>query len=440
MQTYQDGICVDYSYNYGRRMSPTAKEIVAFLKEAMEQNRTVGADDLLGGNFSSPVNNGVSCLAALPSQLYELIPEPYKWLAENNAVEDIYATCMDPEDNVFDMKRFESLCEERIQTMKKEQRAAGGSAEPQDHDRNKQSPRGRRIIIGDHYWTVISRTKNPLTHPFEPPAPFSDRLSNLKSNRRLKVSRVLATSDSMPRSAWSVGKVHKKKAHHQTALASQNRSTGGRFSDMGRLLKPVLGDATIEGVGYRQAYQSVKEVKKSRRKKVMIDLTLPKVGTRRKGGRKNEKRKKSRHRIAFDSRARMEKFKVVPTPKDPARNIEGSTALQLLQQLNDAQMIGSIQWNHTMPSNSDYASINPDDHESVQLVIQQGVKPTKSVLHEGLTYEQDRDVKLVSRQAVKQHLASFALCDLLGPQKRWSDMNITDIRNYLRQKVSATEK
>jgi 5'-3' exonuclease len=172
LQTYQDGICADYGYNYGRRMSPTAIEIVDFLREAKAQSRRVGKQELLGDNdtsFRKPISAGLSCLAALPSEVKHLVPEPYQWLP-NETVERLYEQCVDPIDNVFDLKTFEQLCEDEIAAVKLQRN---------ETEEDVEHPHGRRIMTGDHYWTVLGKTNDPLKHPFDPPPPPSEEFSEL---------------------------------------------------------------------------------------------------------------------------------------------------------------------------------------------------------------------------------------------------------------------
>ncbi len=235
LQTYQDGVCTDYSYNYGRRMSPTATEIVDYLKEAMKENRTVGRHELLGNDFVEAVSAGISCLAALPSQMQDLIPEPYNMLS-NTTVEDIYASCMDPEDNCFDLKQFEHLCKERIREATPDGQQIGieDGVQIEQHGRH-----GRRILTGDHYWIVLSRQKSPLVHPFEPPAPFSDRLAELRPNRRLKVTRAIATAEPRPRSVWSTNTPQKSNhtGNNELVHIANHESREVKHADIGDLLK-----------------------------------------------------------------------------------------------------------------------------------------------------------------------------------------------------------
>lgn len=119
LQTYQDGVCADYSYNYGRRMSPTAAQIVEYLTNfTAGQNNSmdsIGREELLGDNFTEPLDAGLSCLAALPAQAKHLVPEPYNLLTLNDTVEEIYGECMDSDSNVFDIKLFKERCNELIE-------------------------------------------------------------------------------------------------------------------------------------------------------------------------------------------------------------------------------------------------------------------------------------------------------------------------------------
>jgi hypothetical protein len=413
-------------------MSPTAGEIVDFFKAAMKENRTVGRKELLADTFSHAVSAGLSCLAALPSQVQDLIPEPYSWMS-NATVEAFYASCMDPEDNCFDMKRFELLCEEHISEIAAER----GSGTKMEAEINRH---GRRILTGDHFWTVIARQNAPLPHPFDPPRPFSERLSELKPNPRIKVSRSMATSEPRPRSVWSKGKELSQKREPKSRIA-RHEPMEVNHANLGDLLKTESGnDASIQDVQYMLAYQEFKpDRKKSRRKRVQFELTpphalvIPAMARDEANGENRTTTKKLKKRLDFDTIGRMREFKIVPPPCKPVTNVEGYTALLLLNQLHDAQMI-DVLWKYTTPSASSYASVDPYIHEHVKLIVNKGRGDGKAVLHEDLLYEQDRNTNHVSRQSLKQHLSSFALCDILGPQKRWSEMKFKEITDYLLRK------
>jgi XRN 5'-3' exonuclease N-terminus len=241
LQTYQDGVCADYSYNYGKRLSPLAKDIGRFLETALLENRTVGPGDLHPAQFSPPVSAGLSCLAALPSPVKHLVPLPYRSIPDE-LVESFYANCMDPTNNVFDIKGFERLCEEYISSI------CSGDADgpfPKDSvDSELESPEGRRIIMGDHYWTIISKVPKPLPHPFDPPKPCSERFAKLKPNNKMRVTRIMATS---------VPPRHKR---DQTKDATDERRIN--HSHPGVFLDKM---GTIEQVDYRVAYQKNKKKK-----------------------------------------------------------------------------------------------------------------------------------------------------------------------------------
>lgn len=90
-----------------------------------------------------------------------------------------------------------------------------------------------------------------------------------------------------------------------------------------------------------------------------------------------------------------------------------------------------IQWGAITPSTSDSASADPAKYELVRLCVSKGINEYTTILHESLTYEQDRDVNSFSRKVVQQHLASFALCDITGPATRWSELTYKDLKNFL---------
>ena len=115
LQTYQDGVCTNYGYTYGNHMSPSASEIEAYLKAAMDAQQTVGPLELVARRpYVSPLPAGMSCLAALPTQVEYLVPEPYRQLATDDIVEGIYADCMESDSNVFNMDLFRRLVQRSL--------------------------------------------------------------------------------------------------------------------------------------------------------------------------------------------------------------------------------------------------------------------------------------------------------------------------------------
>jgi len=249
VQTYQDGVCVDYGYNYGKRMSPLALEIVSYFKDALKDGRDVGRCSLSSDAFDDAVSAGVACLAALPSQIQELIPEPYRKLS-NTTVEDIYASCMDPHDNVFNMKEFERRINDEVRMLGFNIKSSQESVVPIDVDR------GRRILCSDHAWTVLSRSNVPLEHPFAPPVPFSDHFSVLKSNTRIRVGRSIAATRPRERNIWPQNP--KKDTHHSSFVVKQNELPLWTHGDVGDLLKTIDGTTkSIFDVSFKTGYKKL---------------------------------------------------------------------------------------------------------------------------------------------------------------------------------------
>jgi len=232
LQTYKDGVCTDYAYNYGKRLSPTANQIVSFFKNISITNNTthLSRDQLLWNDddndnysrqniFVPPLDAGLSAIAALPSQAKDLVSYPYSLLLENETfVENLYGDCMDSKNNVFNLPLFQKGCTNALHTIIKElnnitnannvtskqmdntvkkiyesSSSSSSSSLRNDHNKKKEVANGRRIYTSNKHWTVFSHSRKPLEHPFAPPPPFCDGLNTLRSNKFLRVSRRLAT-------------------------------------------------------------------------------------------------------------------------------------------------------------------------------------------------------------------------------------------------------
>ena len=421
LQTYQDGICADYGYNYGRRLAPTAQDIVEYFKQAQANNRTVGRQQLLG-NFTHPVSAGISCLAALPSQVKHLVPEPYSWLPDST-VEDFYAKSMDPENNVFDFKRFERLCEAELEAIsykhQVDQDQQNGFLNSDEHD----TPlHGRRIIMGDHFWTVLGRSQEPLAHPFDPPLPFSDRLSNLRPNNRIRITRLFAANKPRPRAVWGeaqnqstqdLGKPQRHVRRRRDAIYDEvDHVAFGSLMD---------GAKSVMEVGYKIAYQDT------------LKRGSQKAKQRRAESKETESiaKKQKTQQLKTDISARMKQFQMEPPPKEIAVTKDGITAIACLRQLKDSGLIGEYNWTYTYPSKSTYASFLPDEYENVRLTVQLGENAESIPLPPNLVYEQDREHQVVSRKLLKHHLASMALRDITGPESRWCDLTFAQLKDHL---------
>ncbi|CAB9505954.1 5'-3' exoribonuclease 2 [Seminavis robusta] len=420
LQTYQDGVCPDYSFNYGKRLSPTAGEIVRFFKTAMKENVTLGMRQLLPNRTTYenpsdgyPVSAGVSCLAALPSQVRDLVPEPYRQL-DDETVEKFYSNCMDPVDNVFDLKGFERLCDEAVEEMGldagKRRLSRQGLSSEED------------LMDMSHYWLVLSKARVPLSNPIDPPPPFSERLSELRPNNRIRVNRLQAVWKPRRRAVWEEGE-----ANSQKELSSRDpwEQAGLNLAEPDEFLGQFI---SLEHVlDYKRAYQRQMKTKKN---KSVIKETAN-------GSLESATTTKKKKRKPVGVTERMLTYEYKPPPKKYATTTEGQSALACLKQLSDAGLVGAIEWKITMPSPSEYASFNPEEHELVTLTVQKASDPELNILNDVLIYEQDRDINHVSRQALKQHLSTFAICDIVGPEIKWTTMTFKDLRLHIAAKNGA---
>lgn len=78
-KTYTLGHCADFGWDYGKRLSPSPLELVAFLEDISGDGglSQISFTDLVDPSGTSPPKDGLSCLAASPPQARHLVPEPY---------------------------------------------------------------------------------------------------------------------------------------------------------------------------------------------------------------------------------------------------------------------------------------------------------------------------------------------------------------------------
>eukprot|EP00551_Chaetoceros_affinis_P013460 CAMPEP_0203685486 /NCGR_PEP_ID=MMETSP0090-20130426/48567_1 /ASSEMBLY_ACC=CAM_ASM_001088 /TAXON_ID=426623 /ORGANISM="Chaetoceros affinis, Strain CCMP159" /LENGTH=652 /DNA_ID=CAMNT_0050554679 /DNA_START=1111 /DNA_END=3069 /DNA_ORIENTATION=- len=391
LATYQDGVCSDYSYNYGRRMSPTADEVLSYLKDAAEEGRCIGREELLSNSFTEPLSDGLSCLAALPTEVQHLLPKPYRKLAEDGIVEDIYASCMDKETNVFDIESFKQKCMERIVSVEGKPHQINFEEEFSVSDKKG----GRKIRTGKAFWTVLRRVNQPLTHPFDPPKSFSDRLSQLRNDNKIKAYHM----HSADRPRWLSNK--------QTSEC-ESKEEKAKFTDMGAV---ITDSESLEAVEFMKAYQGGSKDKKSKSqlKPRNFIASMSSIGDTDSEEYMNEM-------------SRMRKHQIDPPPSEPERNIEGTNAVQCIQDLSNVGALVKVKWSRKAPSDSTYASIDPELYEEVRLEIKGQ--------HFGFILYQDRNRNLFSRKIMKHHLASIALRKIF-PTNDWVNMSASDMKNCL---------
>jgi hypothetical protein len=386
LASYQDGVCSDYGYNYGRRMSPTAEEMVSYLEQAENEGRIIDRSSLLGESFISPLNAGMSCLAALPSQVSHLIPQPYRTLSLDSSIDDIYGTCMSPEANVFDLESFRERVEEKIGN-------AAWDYQTKYIQQTKQVQSGRRVRVGGSFWTCLRRTRTPLVHQFEPPVPFSERLSRLRPNPHIHVSHIVTSQK--PR--W---------LRDNDTPDNITKLDDHKHIDMGKLLVTTLGDnQNLVDVGFKTAYQGL-ESNRTRENKKAIVLKDPSALS------------------LSEELKRMRKFDLKIPPDEIPRNKDDHSAVQCLQQLVGGALVKSIDWEYNYPSHSTYAEIDPNLYEYIGLKIKLNYSDVP------LLIGQDRNVGLLSRKTIKHLLADQAMSIVFKGSEQWQLMTTKELKSY----------
>ncbi|KAL3934256.1 MAG: hypothetical protein SGBAC_009990 [Bacillariaceae sp.] len=388
LQTYQDGICADYGYNYGRRMSPTAQEIVDFLVDAKSEGRRVGKIELLGDNdkaFRGPISAGLSCLAALPSQAKSVVPKPYRDLPDDD-VEDFYEQSMDPIDNVFDLKKFESLCEQSLSEM-------DVTPENDGPDYDKETS---KYLSDAQCWTVLSKSKISLKRPFKPPPPPTKKFGQLFASKSIKISHLAATPGPRARASWG---------HNASEISHPYGKSiaDGDDEDIQHLLQNA---ESIFALGYKDGFQS----RKKRNEKVV----------------RNPKTRATPAAVV----ARMKSHEVESIPNEMPKDKNNQSPLEILQALGDIGMVGSWKFDMARPSPTKFAAFDPEAFELTTLSLQSSDKPN-SILKEAFALSLDRDINTYTQKVVKHHLCSMALNRLTGPKHDWSKSSLQETKLYL---------
>jgi hypothetical protein len=104
--------CADYAYNYGKRLANSRSRLWGFRGGGAKGKSYSRGSENLRKDHSSSINTGtiVSCCFAF--KVKELVPEPYCWLSMT--LWEGHYVLMDPDDNVFDMKKFERCVKNKL--------------------------------------------------------------------------------------------------------------------------------------------------------------------------------------------------------------------------------------------------------------------------------------------------------------------------------------
>ena len=383
LQTYKDGVCADYAYNYGRRISPTSSEICHYLQQCIDNNVTLALDEILPDRFIPPLNAGLSCLAALPSLAKHIIPEPYRLLAADDAVEDIYGRCMNATTNVFDIEKFRRLCSDELQRKMQSNVTTVSDVNGDKIDvfieKEGLESVGRRIRTSSRHWTVFSWSKDELQHPFAPPDPFSDRFNPLRHNPRIRASHVEASVE--PKWMVNTKASYSRRRGRERVRRRRNK----------KIARPHAGwvyeNQSILEVAYKRAFASASE----------ITVVIPDAEDN-------------------DMSDESEQQDLLQT------NLRNHTALAILKMLTDTGFFSSeIKWKFVPCANQ--AS------EIMNLSLEMGTPPIM------YSWEVKR-ILGTKRRKGKHHLASKALTDIFG--REWMNLTVDQMRSMKDDVGSAT--
>mmetsp|Transcript_32656 Transcript_32656/g.74048 ORF Transcript_32656/g.74048 Transcript_32656/m.74048 type:complete len:401 (+) Transcript_32656:1203-2405(+) len=236
LETYTLGHCADFGWDYGKRLSPSPLELVAFLEDISGDGglSQISFTDLVDPSGTSPPKDGLSCLAASPPQARHLVPEPYDILVRpENApgFEELYGSCFDPLTMQFDLASFERRCQAQMQRLKSRQKDTDVGRKQVHQSTVTTTGGARHIMAPKKHWIILSKTRTPIKHPFQPPAPFSDRVKPLRKSNRIKATKLPVTTS---------------RRNLQTQVDSDSNSTDNQT---------VGDDYNIRSVEFKQVYE-----------------------------------------------------------------------------------------------------------------------------------------------------------------------------------------
>jgi len=421
LQTYQDGVCPTYHYNYGKCLAPTGREIASYFVKAMDENRGLGASELLGDfKPGGSVSAGVACLAALPISVKDLVPKPYSLIGDKD-IEDFYSQCMNSTDNFFHLKKFETLVEaevERFGVQTENISGKGKATKEQEVGNVSDLFSGRQINLGDHYWTVLKRTSEAVQHPFKPPPPPAENFSKLRANNRIKAGRIISMDLPSPRSSIN---------YTMAGSFSSNSNYPRKFWDRNNIEIDHLNfgsfingsESSILEMPYKIAFGSSPDMyggSQQNKDKTSFKLLKSKtvnVPKYENGDHDNESNNKPPERILGSM-----------------TNPENQNGLIILKQLLDIHLVGGYTFSE---------SLNGELVLSVSFDETNGNLPLKEMSFSHLKHSKD------SATLAKQYLASLALDAILnesagGEKITWYDLTFNGMKAFFDIRHSVVQK
>lgn len=427
LQTYQDGVCPSYHYNYGKCLAPSGRVIASFFEKAVQEKREVGAAELLrdykpGGSVCA----GVACLAALPISVKDLVPEPYS-LVDDELVEDFYSQCMDPVDNFFHLKKFEDLVEAEVERIAQVKRIIGGG---KDDEENEESSSeffsGRQIILGDHYWTVMQRTKEVIQHPFQPPIPPADNYSKLRPSNRIKASRIISMDFPSPRPSINAKLFDSpsSESNYPRKLREKNNIEIDHLK-FGSLIEG--SNSSLSEIPYKIPFGSYADIfgcSQSSKGKTQFKLlrSHPVEVSSRFNGDNSDIRNQDNDDIS----------EIIPVA---IINPDSQNALVILKQLCDIQVVGGFEFDESSGKELTLTVFKDETFDNLP--------------SEKLSFTHPCSSSRKSLTATRQHLASLALDAIMYSEKindgneskvRWYELTFQGMKDFLELHHSAMRK
>jgi hypothetical protein len=170
-------------------------QLVEYLENIEKKGQfKIKCTDLIGHTTSAPLSDGLSCLAAIPPQAWHIVPEPYSLLvhpSRQDSFEELYNSCFHPETSTFDIESFSQKCNaEILKSGITTRNAKAGKSSTSRNAPGQNNTKGRKVSVGDNFWTVLKYSRIPLDQPFEPPEPFADRIPRLRRNARIRATKI----------------------------------------------------------------------------------------------------------------------------------------------------------------------------------------------------------------------------------------------------------
>jgi hypothetical protein len=439
-------------------LAPTGRGIEEYFKQALNENRQVGAQGLLkqyppGGS----VKAGVACLAALPTSVKNLVPEPYS-LIDSGTVEELYSQCMDKSDNFFDLQKFDRLVEQEVAKIEGKGKRPNETFQ-EDHNALESIPQdqGRQIILGDHYWSVLSLTSHDMEHPFEPPLPPSNGFTPLRPSSRIRVSRIISMDCPRPRPGWNdtgfeptgfseniKGQFHKQWFSKHN-IEVDHLDFGTLFDDQGKSRR-------LSDISYKIAFSGTKREQQEPQNKTPFSVLktppMKNLYSSPVDHKNNGVGQKQKQHLFVDNNNNNNNNQVVkknngvsqkkqePLSVDNDRvvrlSLDGETPILILNQLSDIGIVGKYELSEARAEHDSLDGLFPDLYvnDEISLHVKKGLYPMEDM---SVSCRRKEDE---TKKETIQYLASLVLDTIVveatnQTSTHWYDMSFNELKDIL---------